>query len=186
MYAKRKEPSLLALCNTGDLPQLHSDKTGKACAQGAPTQAQRLTRSVLRLACALSPRVFGPPIFAPWQLHALQRDPQKQHLAGLSTWHLPPQPAPRPAQRATRSRGTCGLRKLGNSKKDQRFAARPMTHRSNTLRAEEYVDAVYMALAAAAHARQTQQDQVDGVYASAACASLGNSTRSVVRPPCGR
>ncbi|CAJ1458927.1 unnamed protein product, partial [Effrenium voratum] len=31
----------------------------------------------------------------------------------------------------------------------------------------DYVDAVYMALAAAVHARQTQQDQVDGVYALA-------------------
>ena len=104
---------------------LVSDKAAK---RARPTQAQRLARSVLRLACALSLRVFGPPILAPWQLHAL-RDPQKQHLAG----------------------------------------------------AEDYVDAVYMALAAA-HA----QASAAGSGRRRLRTSLGNSTHSVVRPPRGR
>ena len=57
--------------------------------------------------------------------------------------------------------------------------------------AEDYVDAVYMVLAAAAHAQANAAcDQVDGVYVVlGGLPSLGNSTRSVVsswRPPFGR
>ena len=111
--------------------------------------------------------------WAPWQLHALQPDPRlrrkrlaKQAAGGHqtpSTWYLPPQPTPRPTQRATR---LCETRPtdqvdgvyvvLGGKPGQLHALCRLPTHAcagaGHLTGAEDYVDAVYMVLAAAAHA----------------------------------
>ena len=93
----------------GDLPRLG----------GGVRQVQWVLarRSVLRLACrqhqgVLGPCVFGQPVLAPWQLHALQPDPR--------------------LRRKRLAKQAAGGHLAG---------------------AEDYVDAVYMVLAAAAHAQ---------------------------------
>ena len=71
-----------------------------------------------------------------------------------STWYLPPQPTPRQTQRATRSCGTRPtdqVRRLRGSWRPAQAWATPRTQSSARLvDAEDYVDAVYMVLAAAA------------------------------------
>ena len=179
-------------------------------------------------------------------LRSATHDPHKQHLAGAEDYVDAVYMALAAAHAQANAAGS-GRRHLRSAWRPAQAWATPRTLSSaRRADAEDYVDAVYMVLAAAACAqasaarnalalnlRPTQagqlkkgpalrsathdphkqhlagaEDYVDAVYTAlersprpgkrsrirstastqglAACASLGNSTRSVVRPPCGR
>ena len=149
MYAKRKEPCGCSCApSTRTLVDLAAKRARRSPPRKRSAHAQFCGLLEKQHQRALGPRVFGQPVLAPWQLHALQHDPRLRTLRIMrtpSTWYLPPQPTPRQTQRAT------GRRRLRGAWRPAQAWATPRTLSSARLvDSEDQVDVVYMVLAATA------------------------------------